>query len=97
MNFCTVESMQAVLQIGEDKWDSKLAEWVTSASPLVDVFLARGGLTVPVSVPQIIVDATKYLAAWDFRRRRDPVGAEEFWNTAIYSYRCGGVGFEPPP
>ncbi len=74
--------MKAVLQTSEDKWDSELSECITSASALVDGFLSREGLTVPSVVPQVLADATKYFAAWDFRRRRDPVGAEVFWAEA---------------
>jgi hypothetical protein len=82
LNYCTVENVKAVLQISEDKWDSELAECVTSASALLDGLLAREGLIVASPTPQIIIDASKFLAAWDFRRRRDPVGAEAFWNEA---------------
>lgn len=82
MDYCTVDNAKAVLQISDDKWDSELSECVTSASALVDGFLSREGLTMPSPVPQILVDAAKYFAAWDFRRRRDPVGAEAFWAEA---------------
>jgi hypothetical protein len=77
-----LENVKAVLQISDDKWDSELSECVTSASALVDGLLSREGLAVPSPVPQILIDAAKYFAAWDFRRRRDPVGAEAFWNEA---------------
>ncbi len=83
MGYCTVESVKAVLQISEDKWDSELSECVASACALVDGFLAREGLAPPSVVPQVLVDAAKFFAAWDFRRRRDPVGAEAFWNEAV--------------
>jgi hypothetical protein len=82
LDYCTVDNAKAVLQISDDKWDSELSECVTSASALVDGFLSREGLTMPSPVPQILVDAAKYFAAWDFRRRRDPVGAEAFWAEA---------------
>ncbi len=82
MDYCTVGNVKAVLQLGEDKFDSELSDCVTSASALVDGFLSREGLAVPSVVPQVLVDVTKYFAAWDFRRRRDPVGAETFWNEA---------------
>lgn len=82
MDYCAVANVKAVLQISEDKWDSELSECITSASALVDGLLSREGLTVPSVVPQVLADATKYFAAWDFRRRRDPVGAEAFWTEA---------------
>ncbi len=77
-----MDNVKAVLQISEDKWDSELSECVTSAGALVDGFLSREGLAMPSPVPQILADSTKYFAAWDFRRRRDPVGAEAFWTEA---------------
>ncbi len=82
MGYCTLDNVKAVLQIGEDKFDSELSDCISSASALVDGYLACEGLTVPSVVPQVLADATKYFAAWDFRRRRDPVGAEAFWNEA---------------
>lgn len=82
MGYCTPGNVKAVLQIGEDKFDSELSDCIISASALADSFLSHEGLAVPSVVPQVLVDATKYFAAWDFRRRRDPVGAEAFWNEA---------------
>jgi phage gp36-like protein len=82
LGYCTVENVKSVLQISEDKFGSELSECITSASALVDGYLACERLTVPSVVPQVLADATKYFAAWDFRRRRDPVGAEAFWNEA---------------
>ncbi len=82
MGYCTIDNVKAVLQISEDKFDSELSECISSASGLVDGYLACEGLAVPSIVPQVLADATKYFAAWDFRRRRDPVGAEAFWNEA---------------
>lgn len=79
MGYCTVDNVKVVLQISEVTWDSELAECITSACALVDGFLSCEGLVVPSVVPQVLIDATKFFAAWDFRRRRDPVGAEAFW------------------
>ena len=82
MNYCTIENIKAVLQIVEDKWDDELSECMASANALVDGLLSREGFLTPVVVPQILSDAAKYFAAWDFRRRRDPAGAEAFWTEA---------------
>ncbi|MCW4044812.1 MAG: hypothetical protein NWE94_04770 [Candidatus Bathyarchaeota archaeon] len=79
LGYCAVSEVKLVLQISEATWDSELTACVTSASALVDGLLAREGLIVPSPTPQVIVDAAKFFAAWDFRRRRDPVGAEAFW------------------
>jgi hypothetical protein len=96
LGYCTVSDVKLVLRISEATWDSELAACVASADALVDGLLAREGLTVPSPTPQVIVDAAKFFAAWDFRRRRDPVGAEAFWteaNRLIYVY----VGAEREP
>ena len=81
MGYCTNDNVKGVLRIDleETKYDSQLADCVTSASGLVDGLLKPKELTVPTVVPQLIVDATKYFAAWMFRRFADPVGAEAFW------------------
>ena len=83
-DYCEVADVKPVLQIAADDetCDDELEDCVTSGSALVDGFLKRESLTVPAVVPQLVVDATKYFAAWDFRRRRDPVGAEAFWEEA---------------
>ena len=48
----------------------------------MDSFLLKRGLTVPSPTPQNIIDASNYYAAWAFRHRRDPTGAEAFWSEA---------------
>ena len=81
MDYCDKDDVKAPLQIdlAETKYDSHLSECVCSASALVDGLLKPKKLTVPAVVPQLIVDASKYFAAWMFRRSSDPVGAEAFW------------------
>ena len=79
MAYSTTTSVKAILQITEVTWDTEIGACITSADALVDSFLKREGLTVPVSVPQNIVDASAHFAAWLFRRRRDPVLADVFW------------------
>jgi hypothetical protein len=73
--------VKGVLQIdvAETKYDTQLAECIVSGSALVDGFLKPKDLVVPVVVPQLIKDASKFFAAWMFRRFSDPVGAEAFW------------------
>jgi hypothetical protein len=82
MDYCTIENVKNVLQISEDTWNSEILECIASSSALVDGLLSREGLDLPNSAPQILVDAAKFFAAWDFRRRRDPNGAEAFWTEA---------------
>jgi hypothetical protein len=81
MSYCNTDDVKNVLQIdlAETKFDAQLADCITSAGGLVDGFLKPKLLTVPAAVPQLIRDATKYFAAWMFRRFADPVGAEAFW------------------
>ena len=84
MNYCTTDDVKGPLQIdlAETKYDAQLEECINSASALVDGFMKPHGLAVPVVVPQLIKDATKFYAAWMFRRFSDPVGAEAFWTEA---------------
>jgi len=81
MDYCDKDDVKNVLQVdlAETKFDSLLADCVSSGSGLVDGFLKPKKLTVPAVVPQLIVDASKYFAAWMFRRNSDPTGAEAFW------------------
>ena len=81
MDYCDIDDVKGPLQIdlAETKYDSQLEDCVTSGSALVDGLLKPKQLTVPAVVPQLIVDASKYFAAWMFRRSSDPVGAEAFW------------------
>jgi hypothetical protein len=81
VEYCDTDAVKGVLQVdlAETKFDAQLADCIISASALVDGFLKPKKLTVPAVVPQLIVDASKYFAAWMFRRSSDPVGAEAFW------------------
>jgi len=84
LEYCTLNEVKSVLQleIEETTHDTELSSCVASASALLDALLKVEGLTVPSVVPQLIVDASKFLVAWDFRRRRDPVGAVAFMEEA---------------
>ncbi len=81
MDYCDKDDVKNVLQVdlAETKYDAQLAACVTSGSGLVDGFLKPKSLMVPAVVPQLIVDASKFFAAWMFRRFSDPTGAEAFW------------------
>ena len=84
MGYCTTDETKYVLQIdlAETKYDAQLADVILSAGGLVDGLLKPKELIVPDVVPHLIEDATKYFAAWMFRRFADPVGAEAFWAEA---------------
>jgi hypothetical protein len=81
LDYCSADNVKDVLQIdlAETKYDSQIAGCIVSASALVDGFLKPKQLSVPAVVPQLILDTTKFYAAWMFRRFSDPVGAEAFW------------------
>ena len=81
MNYCDVVDVKGPLQVdlAETKFDSQLADCVISGCALVDGLLKPKRLVVPAVVPQLIVDASKFFAAWMFRRFSDPTGAEAFW------------------
>ena len=84
MGYCTSANVKDVLQIdlAETKHDAQIEDCIASASGLVEGLLMAKELIVPVVVPQLIVDASKYFAAWMFRRFADPVGAVAFWDEA---------------
>jgi hypothetical protein len=91
MDYCDVADVKGPLQIdlAETKHDSQLADCITSASALVDGLLKPKRLAVPVVVPKLIKDASKFFAAWMFRRFSDPTGADAFWveaNRFLYAY-----------
>jgi hypothetical protein len=79
--YCTVDQVKAILQIApeDETYDDEIESCVTSADALIDGLLKKLDLTVSSPMPQNIADASAYFAAWLFRRRRDPTGAEAFW------------------
>lgn len=80
--YSVTSEVKTILQITEVTWDTEIGDCILSADALIDSLLKYKGLTVPASVPQNIEDASKHFAAWLFRRRRDPAGAEAFWEEA---------------
>ena len=81
MDYCTLADLKGVLQISlaETKYDSQLASCITGGSALVDGLLKAKSLSMPSTVPELVVSSSKFFAAWQFRRFSDPVGAEAFW------------------
>jgi hypothetical protein len=84
MVYCSVVKVKEVLQIDaeDDTYDGEIRGCMTSADALIDSLLKQKGSAVPQTVPQNVADSSKYFAAWLFRRRRDPAGAEVFWEEA---------------
>jgi phage gp36-like protein len=99
--YCTNIEVKVVLQIAADDegFDGEIDDCITSADALIDKLLAKDKVSVPAEVPHVIADASAYLAAWLFRRRRDPVGAEAYYAEAIkflevYASSEGEVAFK---
>lgn len=80
MAYCTVAQVKEILQIDVVTYETEIGGCITSADALIDSLLKqRGAQAVPEETPQNIEDSSKYFAAWLFRRRRDPAGAEVYW------------------
>lgn len=77
--YSTTADVRGVLDIKEHNYDTEISECIASADALIVGQLKIEALSVPSPVPQMIRDASKFLAAWHFRRKRDPAGAEAFW------------------
>ena len=72
--------MKPILQISstDEAFDTELTACIVSADAWVDSLLEPHDLIVPASVPQNVKDASVHFAAWLFRKRRDPAGADAF-------------------
>ena len=80
MAYCEADDVKPILQIADadTTYDTELTACIVSADAWIDKKLEPHDLTVPVSVPQNIKDASIHFAAWLFRKRRDPTGADAF-------------------
>ncbi len=76
--YSEVADVKTLLEIDVATYDTELTACITSADALIDSLLEPHDLAVPVSVPQNIADASAHFAAWLFRKRRDPTGADAF-------------------
>lgn len=101
MGYCQVSDVKVVLQVPSETetYTQELSDCITSADALIDNLLKQRDLSVSSPFPQVVVDASAYFAAWLFRRRRDPVGAEAFWVEAnrflgIYCEAEGQLAFK---
>ncbi len=92
MAYSEADDVKPILQIAPEytSHDAELEICIDSADAWIDKRLERHDLAVPNEVPQLIKDASIHFAAWLFRKRRDPTGAdafkaeaEEFLNTYI--------------
>ena len=67
-----------ILQTTDDTLETEIEACIASADALINSELSKHDLTVPNTTPQNILDASAHFAAWLFRHRRDPAGAEAF-------------------
>jgi len=101
MGYCQVSDVKVVLQVSSETetYDQEILDCISSADALIDNLLKQRDLCVSSPVSQVVVDASAHFAAWLFRRRRDPVGAEAFWVEAnrfleIYCEAEGELAFK---
>ena len=93
--------VKVALQIADSDttYDDEIDACIASGDALIDKLLAAHDLAVPESIPQTVEDASIYFAAWLFRRRRDPTGAEAFYAEAmkfleVYASDAGEPAFK---
>lgn len=75
MAYSSLAEVKEVLQIptAETTWDTELTICITSADAIIDAKLQDYESSLPLaSPPQIIKEASKYLAAGLFQERRQP-------------------------
>ncbi len=77
---CEADDVKPILQIAAEDtaFDAELEMCIDSADAWIDKKLEVHDLSVPAEVPQLIKDASVHFAAWLFRKRRDPTGADAF-------------------
>jgi hypothetical protein len=84
VDYCTVANVKVVLRIESavTTEDDELMDCIRDAAVKVDNILRAAGLAVPSEVPDAVGIAAKNFAAWLYRRRRDPVGSQVFYDDA---------------
>jgi hypothetical protein len=76
--YCSLADIKTILDLlKEDTYNEELAGCAKTADDLVDKQLEAQGLAVTAG-DETIKNASAYLAAWVFRKRRDPTGAQAF-------------------
>lgn len=101
MGYCEVDAVKLALQIPSEAttYDEEIEGCIVSADALIDSLLKQKMLSVSSPTSQNLIDASACFAAWLFRRRRDPVGAEAFWAEAnrfldVYGEAEGELAFK---
>ncbi len=91
--------MKVVLQIPSEitDYDVELEGCVESADAIIDSWLLEKGLAMPEVVPKNLADASKYFAAWLFRRRRNyQESTSSFWTEATRFFNAYVDAAEEP-
>jgi hypothetical protein len=76
--YSEASDVMIILQTTDELLETEIEACITGADALIDSKLEPYGLTVPDVTPQNILDASAHYAAWLFRKRRDPTGADAF-------------------
>lgn len=91
----TVDAVKKILTIPDTdtSYNVEIAECIVSSDAYVVSLLGQAGLTMPATIPQNLIDASNYYAAWMFRKRRDVqsawiffLDAEKFKDAYINGY-----------
>jgi hypothetical protein len=85
VDYCSVSEVKPFLHIDavETSEDLEISSCIVTGSGLIDGFLKAKSLTVPAIVPQLVKFSACSFAAWAYRRIRDPISAQGFWNDAV--------------
>ena len=76
--YCSLADIKTILDLlKEDTYNEELAGCAKTADDLIDKQLEAQDLAVTAG-DETIKNASAYLAAWVFRKRRDPTGAQAF-------------------
>lgn len=76
--YSEASDVMVILQTTDDMLETEIGACITDADALIDSLLEPHDLTVPAVTPQNIKNASAHFAAWLFRKRRDPAGADAF-------------------
>jgi hypothetical protein len=84
VDYCAVADVKVILRLESavTTEDAELTDCIHDASVKVTNILKAAGLEVPSLVPDSVGIGAKNFAAWLYRRRRDPEGAQVFYYDA---------------
>jgi hypothetical protein len=97
--YASVADVKVLLQIPAEitTYDTELTGCIESADAIIDSWLLEKGLVMPSPVPRNLEDASKYFAAWLFRRRRNyQESTSSFWTEATRFFNAYVDATEDP-